>query len=57
MRPPEGVLVAGLILRIRFALVWHRLTLVPGLELHLHAAASAEVRAFAQRLLSVGQMP
>jgi DNA-binding transcriptional MerR regulator len=31
---------------------WHRLTLVPGLEIHLHAAASAEVKAIAQRIVS-----
>jgi DNA-binding transcriptional MerR regulator len=30
---------------------WHRLTLVPGLEIHLHAAASSEVRALAQGIV------
>lgn len=30
---------------------WQRLTLLPGLELHLHASASAEVRALARRFV------
>jgi DNA-binding transcriptional MerR regulator len=31
---------------------WHRLTLVPGLELHVHAAASSEVRALARHVMA-----
>ena len=31
---------------------WHRLTLVPGLEIHLHAAASSEVRALARSIVA-----
>ncbi len=29
---------------------WHRLLLLPGLELHVHAAASMAVRSFAQEV-------
>jgi DNA-binding transcriptional MerR regulator len=31
--------------------VWHRLTVLPGLEIHCHSAASAEVQALARRLV------
>ncbi len=31
---------------------WHRLTLLPGLEIHLHAAASGELRALARSIVA-----
>jgi DNA-binding transcriptional MerR regulator len=31
---------------------WHRLTLLPGLEIHLHAAASSEVRTLARSIVA-----
>jgi DNA-binding transcriptional MerR regulator len=34
---------------------WHRVTLVPGLELHLHVNAGAEVQALARSLMARGQ--